>query len=93
MVAVVGNWANKSREFLNGLQGNDPDTLRWVDGIDRLGDLLTNRFLKQITLVHTSGTGAVGKEHGTQTAELMELNSQLRDRHDRDTRWFDAPAD
>ncbi len=54
---------------------------------------MTNRFLKQITLVHTSGTGAVVKEHGTQTAELMELNSQLRDRHDRDTRWFDAPAD
>ncbi len=93
MVAVVGKWANESREFLDGLKGNDPETLRWVDKVDRLGYFLPNRFLKQITLVHTSGTGAMVKEHGTQTAEFMKLNSQLRDRHDRDTRRFDAPAD
>src|SRR5215217_2453391 len=83
-----GGFSEESREFLDSLQGNDLDTLRRADGIDHLEYFLPNSFLRQITLVDTPGTGAIVDEHQDRTAEFMRLNSQLRERHDRETRHF-----
>ncbi len=75
------------------MQGNDLETLRRADGIDHLEYFLPNPLLKQITLVDTPGTGAVVEEHQDRTAEFMQLNSQLRNRHDEDTRRLGDTAD
>ncbi len=88
-----GKVTEESKEFLDGLQGNDLETLRRADGIDHLEYLLPNPLLRQITLVDTPGTGAVVDEHRDRTAEFMRLNSQLRDRHDQDTRRLGDTAD
>ena len=88
-----GKVTDESREFLDGLQGNDIETLRRADGIDHLEYSLSNPYLKQITLVDTPGTGAVVEEHRGRTAEFMRLNGQLRERHDRDTRQLGDTAD
>jgi Dynamin family len=88
-----GGFSDESRAFLDDLQGNDLETLRRADGIDHLEYFLPNAFLKQITLVDTPGTGAVVDEHQDRTAEFMRLNSELRERHDRETRRFNDTAD
>jgi Dynamin family len=88
-----GKTTDESRAFLDGLQGNDLETLRRADGIDHLEYFLPNPFLKQITLVDTPGTGAVVDEHQDRTAEFLQLNSSLRDRHDEDTRRLGDTAD
>ncbi len=88
-----GKVTEESRAFLDGLQGNDLETLRRADGIDHLEYFLPNPILRQITLVDTPGTGAVVEEHQDRTAEFMQLNDQLRDRHDRDTRRLGDTAD
>lgn len=88
-----GKVTDESRAFLDSLQGNDLETLRRADGIDHLEYFLPNPLLKQITLVDTPGTGAVVEEHQDRTAEFMQLNKQLRDRHDRDTRQIGDTAD
>ena len=88
-----GKVTDESRAFLDGLQGNDLETLRRTDGIDHLEYFLPNPLLKQITLVDTPGTGAVVEEHQDRTAEFMQLNSQLRNRHDEDTRRLGDTAD
>jgi hypothetical protein len=88
-----GQVTDESRAFLDGLQGNDLETLRQADGIDHLEYFLPNPLLKQITLVDTPGTSAVVDEHQDRTAEFMQLNNQLRDRHDQDTRRLGDTAD
>jgi hypothetical protein len=88
-----GKTTDESRAFLDGLQGNDLETLRRADGIDHLEYFLPNPFLKQITLVDTPGTGAVVDEHQDRTAEFLQLNSNLRERHDEDTRRLGDTAD
>jgi hypothetical protein len=88
-----GKVTDESRAFLNSLQGNDLETLRRADGIDHLEYFLPNPVLKQITLVDTPGTGTVVEEHQDRTAEFMQLNNQLRDRHDQDTRRLGDTAD
>jgi hypothetical protein len=88
-----GKITDESRAFLDGLQGNDLETLRRADGIDHLEYFLPNPFLKQITLVDTPGTGAVVDEHQDRTAEFLQLNSNLRERHDEDTRRLGDTAD
>ena len=88
-----GKVTNERRAFLDGLQGNDLETLRRADGIDHLEYFLPNPLLKQITLVDTPGTGTVVEEHQNRTAEFMQLNRQLRNRHDEDTRRLDNTAD
>lgn len=88
-----GKVTEESKGFLDGLQGNDLETLRRADGIDHLEYLLPNPLLRQITLVDTPGTGAAVDEHQDRTAEFMRLNSQLRDRHDQDTRHLGDTAD
>lgn len=88
-----GKVTEEAREFLDGLQGNDLETLRRADGVDHLEYLLPNFFLKQITLVDTPGTGAVVEEHQDRTAEFMRLNGRLRDRHDQETRRLNETAD
>jgi hypothetical protein len=88
-----GKVTDESRTFLDSLQGNDLETLRRADGIDHLEYFLPNPLLKRITLVDTPGTGTVVEEHGDRTAGFMRLNSQLRERHDRDTRRLNDTAD
>ena len=88
-----GKVTDESRAFLEGLQGNELETLRRADGIDHLEYFLPNPLLKQITLVDTPGTGAVVDEHQDRTAEFMQLTNQLRDRHDRETRRLGDTAD
>ena len=88
-----GKITDESREFLDGLQGNDLAILQRADGIDHLEYFLPNPLLKQITLVDTPGTGAVVEEHGNRTAEFIRLNDQLRERHDQDTRRLGDTAD
>jgi hypothetical protein len=88
-----GQVTDESRAFLDGLQGNDLETLRRADGIDHLEYFMPNPLLKQITLVDTPGTGAVVDEHQDRTAEFMQLNNQLRERHDHDTRRLGDTAD
>jgi len=60
-----GKVTDESRAFLDGLQGNDLETLRRADGIDRLEYFLPNPLLKQITLVDTPGTGRWSRSTGT----------------------------
>src|SRR3712207_2218899 len=88
-----GQVTDESRAFLDSLQGNDLETLRRADGIDHLEYFLPNPLLKQITLVDTPGTGAVVEEHAHRTAEFMQLNSRLRERHDEETRHLGDTAD
>jgi hypothetical protein len=88
-----GKVTDESRRFLDGLQGNDLETLRQAEGIAYLEYFLPNPLLKQITLVDTPGTGAVVDEHENRTAEFMRLNSRLRERHDEDTRRLGDTAD
>lgn len=88
-----GQVTEESRAFLDGLQGNDLETLRRADGIDHLEYFLPNPLLKRITLVDTPGTGAVVEEHGDRTAEFMRLNNRLRERHDEETRHLGDTAD
>jgi hypothetical protein len=88
-----GKITDESRVFLDNLQGNDLETLRRADGIDHLEYFLPNPFLKQITLVDTPGTGAVVDEHQDRTAEFLQLNRDLRDRHDEETRRLGNSAD
>lgn len=88
-----GKVTTESREFLDGLQGNDLETLRRADGVDHIEYFLPNPLLKQITLVDTPGTGAVVDEHESRTSEFMRLNAELRERHDKDTRRIGDTAD
>jgi hypothetical protein len=88
-----GKVTDETREFLDGLQGNDLETLRRADGVDHLEYFLPNPLLKQITLVDTPGTGAVVEEHQDRTAEFVRMNNQLRDRHDEETRRLGDTAD
>lgn len=88
-----GTYSDVSRDFLDDLQGNDLKTLQKAERIDHLEYFLPNRYLKQITLVDTPGTGAVIDTHQNRTAEFMQLNNQLRTRHDRETRELNDTAD
>src|ERR687890_1995160 len=88
-----GRVTEERRAFLDGLQGNDLETLRQADGIDHLEYFLPNPLLKQITLVDTPGTGAVVEKHQDRTAEFMKLHDQLRERHNEDTQKLGREAD
>ena len=83
----------EDRDFLDGLQGKDLETLRRADGVDRLEYFLEHRFLEQVTLVDTPGTNAVVEEHQNVTAEFMKLRNQLRERHHEDTERLGRDAD
>jgi predicted GTPase len=88
-----GKTSYEDRAFLDGLQGNDIETLRRADGIDRLEYFIEHPFLEQVTLVDTPGTNAVVDEHQDATAEFMQLHDQLRERHNEDTRRLGREAD
>lgn len=89
-----GSFTDVNREFLNGLQGNDLETLRRADAIHYLEYYLPNKYLEQgIVLVDTPGIGAVVDTHQNRTAEYMQLYQQLRERHDLDTQKLDSKAD
>src|SRR6266567_3882791 len=88
-----GNITDETRQFLDDLQGNDLETLRRADGIDHLEYHVQNRYLEQIILVDTPGTGAVIDEHQNRTAEFLQLYRQLRERHDQETQHIGSKAD
>lgn len=90
---VRGGYTNVDRAFLDNLQGNDLETLRRADGISHLEYFLPTPLLKQVTLVDTPGLGAVVDEHQNRTAEFMQLRSQLRERHHRETERIGDTAD
>jgi hypothetical protein len=82
-----------SRAFLDSLQSNDTEALRRADGIDYLEYLLPNPYLRDVTLVDTPGTSAVVEEHQNRTAEFLNLQKQLRDRHNQETQRLGSEAD
>ena len=82
-----------SRAFLDGLQGNDADSLRRAEGIEYLEYLLPNPYLRDVTLVDTPGTAAAVDEHQNRTAEFLNLHKQLRERHNQETQRLGSEAD
>lgn len=88
-----GQYEDVSRDFLDSLQGNDPETLRRAAGIEYLEYLLPNPILRDITLVDTPGTEAAVDEHQNRTADLLKLHQQLRDRHNQETERWASEAD
>jgi hypothetical protein len=88
-----GHVSDENRQFLDGLQGNDMETLRKADGIDHLEYLVQNPYLEQITLVDTPGTGSAIDEHQNRIAEYINLSRQLRERHHQDTQRIGSEAD
>ena len=88
-----GRYEDVGRDFLDSLQGNDAEALRRAEGIDSLEYLLPNPFLRDVTLVDTPGTSAVVDEHQNRTAEFLNLQRQLRDRHSQETQRLGSEAD
>jgi hypothetical protein len=88
-----GRYEDVSRDFLDSLQGNDAESLRRAERIDCLEYLLPNALLHDVTLVDTPGTAAVVDEHQNRTAEFLNLQRQLRDRHGQDTQRIGSDAD
>ncbi len=88
-----GREEDVSRAFLDGLQGSSAEALRRAEGIDYLEYLLPNPFLRQVTLVDTPGTEAVVDEHQNRTADFLNLQRQLRDRHSQETQRLGSEAD
>ncbi|MGH3147065.1 MAG: dynamin family protein, partial [Rubrobacter sp.] len=88
-----GKTTYEDRAFLDSLQGNDLETLRRADGIERLEYFLEHPFLEQVTLVDTPGTNAAVDEHQNATAEFLRLYDQLRERHNTETEDLGTRAD
>jgi GTPase SAR1 family protein len=88
-----GRVTEETSDFLDSLQGKDLETLERAEGIDRLEYLLPYPMLRTVTIVDTPGTGAVVGEHGTRTAEFLELAQRLRERHDAETVRIHDTAD
>jgi hypothetical protein len=79
--------------FVDGLQGNDVETLRRAGGIRHLEYHLPIPYLSRVTLVDTPGTCAVVEEHVQRTAEFLALERQLRDRRNAETERLGGSAD
>ena len=88
-----GSITEEDRAFLDGLQGNDVETLRRASGIKHLEYHLLEPYLEHVVLVDTPGTSAVVDEHVQRTAEFLALQSRVRDRHDAETRRLGSEAD
>ena len=82
-----------SKADLDSLQGNDVETLRRADGIEYLEFVLPNPYLRNVILVDTPGTGAVVDDHQDRTAEFLNLQHQLRERHNEETEKIGSKAD
>jgi hypothetical protein len=94
---VTCYWRNgqvtaETKAFLDQLQGNDSETLRRADGIDRLEYHVLTPILERINLIDTPGTGGVVDEHGQRTAEVMGIEREVP-RYDQDTRRLERSAD
>lgn len=88
-----GRYENVSRQFLDSLQGNTIDVLRRAAGIAYLEYWLPNPALRDITLVDTPGMDAAVDEHQNRTAEFLNLQRQLRERHNQETEYWTNQAD
>ena len=88
-----GRYEDVGPAFLDSLQGNTVETLRRAEGIDYLEYRLPNRYLEQAVLVDTPGTSAVVMQHQDRTAEFLQMQRQLQDRHNQDTQRIGRSAD
>ena len=88
-----GGFTDVDKAFLDGLQGNDEETLRRADGIDHLEYRLPLAVLRHATIADTPGFFAAVEEHVERTAEFMQLSHQLRQRHDQETQQLAGKAD
>ena len=88
-----GHVTDATPEFLASLQGHDADTLERAAGIARLEYALPIPMLRTISIVDTPGAGSKVEEHESRTAEFLELENRLRDRHDAETRTIHETAD
>jgi hypothetical protein len=88
-----GSLTEEDRSFLDGLQGNDVETLRRASGIKHLEYHLLEPYLERVVLVDTPGTSAVVDDHVQRTAEFLALQRHVRDRHDAATRRLGSEAD
>jgi hypothetical protein len=88
-----GGYEDVGRVFLDGLQGNDVETLRRAERIAHLEYRLPNPYLERIVLVDTPGTTAVVREHQGRTAEFLNLSKALGERHNADTERIAGEAD
>jgi hypothetical protein len=88
-----GRYEDVGQDFLDALQGHDPATLRRAAEIERLEYLLPSPYLREVTLVDTPGTAAVVDDHQQRTAEFLNLQRQLRERHDQQTQRLGSEAD
>ena len=88
---------DESRTFLDSLQGRDKETLRRAADIDHLEYLVPSRYLEQITLVDTPGTGAAVTEHQQRVEEFVNISDPLYDelkkRHHDETERIGSAAD
>ena len=88
-----GQVTQESRSFMDGLQGNDTETLRLASEIEHLEYVLPNDFLREVVLVDTPGTSTVVNEHQQATAEFLNLRRQLREQHNEATDRLGGEAD
>ena len=88
-----GGYEDVGRTFLDGLQGNDAETLRRAERIAHLEYRLPNPYLERVVLVDTPGTAAVVGEHQSRTAEFLNLSKALGELHTADTERIVGEAD
>ena len=88
-----GRITEETNAFLASLQGKDRETLERAEGLDRLEYLVANPLLQTLSIVDTPGWGAVVEEHGARTADFLDLEQRLRERHDAETVRIHEAAD
>ncbi|MEJ2887952.1 dynamin family protein [Actinomycetospora aeridis] len=92
-----GQVTREGREFLDGLQGSDEETLRRAEGIDHLEYVLDHPLLRDVTLVDTPGTNAAVAEHTERLDAFLgsmdRRREELRERHQDETDRLAREAD
>ena len=88
-----GRSKDVSRDYVRSLHGSDLEALRRAKRIEYLEFFLPNPCLRDVILVDTPGTQAVVQEHQDCTAEFLNLQHQLRDRHNKKTERIGSKAD
>jgi hypothetical protein len=88
-----GNVTDENLAFMDGLQGNDGESLERAKAVKHLEYHLLNPYLERATLVDTPGTSTVVDQHIQRTAEFLALQRQMVDRHTAETRRLAREAD
>lgn len=76
-------------QFMDNLQGHDPEVMRTASRINYLEYRLEHPILKELTLVDTPGTGATVDEHQL----VADAYFNLREKHKEQTRICTSQAD